>query len=230
MPTYSREYTVVNGSGAGKVIMRLPIACIVLLMSVLARAQAPAFRPLTDGSLRSAIAEGQGQNVTPSLDIVIGRINRGIYLDADGNRVGGDVVLAMIQRAPFYVTVMTPYQRVLSIVVEAKRRFTEIPTFSLAELNGEGVVFHVTEGGSFPNADVISDLVLKKGELVVRAAKKEIKPTTVQNQAGASKPGATGDFYFPIAAMPEAPFEVICIGASGNYRQTIVADDVEHWK
>ena len=215
--------------------MKLAAYLGVVVASILAasfvavvHAETPTFRPLTDDTLKAAIAEAQDSKAP--MDFAIFRASRQVFRNTEGESVSLDAFLAMMERAPFYVTILTPYQRVLFMASDATRRFAEPPAPTAAAVNAEGVVFHVSEGGNFPAADVIEDLVLKQGERVIRALKKDVTPTVVQNGAGASKPSASGDFYFSFDSIPAPPFQVVCIGKSGNYVQTVLDDDVAYIK
>jgi hypothetical protein len=162
--------------------MKLAAYLGVVVASILAasfvavvHAETPTFRPLTDDTLKAAIAEAQDSKAP--MDFAIFRASRQVFRNTEGESVSLDAFLAMMERAPFYVTILTPYQRVLFMASDAKRRFAEPPAPTAAAVNAEGVVFHVSEGGNFPAADVIEDLVLKQGERVIRALKKDVTPT-----------------------------------------------------
>jgi hypothetical protein len=194
--------------------------------AAIAHAQTRPIKGLTPERLQAAVAEGQSGQAQPPVDLVLARMSRGIFLDRDGQAADASALLQRIKDAPFYITLLTPYMRVTSIVAEAKRRFADPPQFSADTLNAEGLLIHVSEGGNFLEADVVDDLVIKKGEQIIRPTKKQITPSMVQNRAGASKPSATGEFYFALDTIPDAPFQIVCVGKGGNYYQTVVADDL----
>ena len=112
------------------------------------------------------------------------------------------------KNAPFRITVLTPFGRAVVAVSEAKRKFLEAPTLSVAELNAEGLVISVADGQDFRSSNIIEDLVIKKGEVVIRPVKKEVIAAVVQNLLGASRASAEGKFYFRLDSIPVSPFRL----------------------
>jgi hypothetical protein len=206
----------------------LPFAIIVATVGVVGpRAQMAPFKPLTEESLRAAVAEGQKDGGDAYLmDLMLLRITKAILIDDRGQQTDLNALLPRTRNRPFYVSVRTPYGRAVIAASEAKRKFLDPPLLSVAELNAEGVMIDVTGGSDFTTSGTIQDLVIKKGESVIRPFKKHITQTTIQNRLGATRPSAEGQFYFALDSIPSVPFGIVCIGAADNVEMMIVEEDL----
>ena len=99
---------------------------------------------------------------------------------------------------------------------------------TVQELNTDGVIVVVRPGTDFSTVDSIEDLVLKRGDEIMRPVKKSIEPTVVHNSLGAQKSSAIGQFQFSLDAFSilRGPVTIVCIGASANYEWTLTALDL----
>ena len=192
------------------------------------RGQSLAIKPLTDESLHAAVAEGEkGGGERYLLDLMVSRLAQSIYLDYEGEASDAERVLRQIQDKPYSVTLLTPFARAVVAASEAKRRFSNSPQLSASSLNAEGVMVTVQAGTNFSAAGIIQGLVIKKGDSVIRPAKTEITPTTIQNRLGASRPSAEARFFFSLESIPSFPFTLVCIGAAENFELTVVKRDFD---
>jgi hypothetical protein len=129
--------------------------------------------------------------------------------------------------APFTLVVASPFVRVITIVEESKRKFLEPKFPSLDELNADKVQIIVTPGGSMLTVDTIENVIIKRGDEIIRPLRAVIEPTVVQNNAGAKKDSAGGLFTFDYSAFePTMPITLVLIGKRANFEWTLRTDEV----
>jgi hypothetical protein len=88
----------------------------------------------------------------------------------------------------------------------------------------------VTPGPSFLTADAIQDVVLKRGDQIIRPLARNVAPTTVQNAMGASRTLAEGRFTFDMAAFSTStpgPVTIVLIGQRGNFEWDMYSNELD---
>jgi hypothetical protein len=138
-------------------------------------------------------------------------------------------LLTKIQTMPFTVQLLSPFYRVATAVSEAKRKFQESPAFSLDEVNAGLVVVRVGPGVNFGTAGTVENVIIKRGVTAHRPVKQSVRPTTLTNRMGASKPSSEGEFVFPFDTFsPTAPgeFVIVVIGADANFEIPMTSSEL----
>ena len=134
-------------------------------------------------------------------------------------------------KAPFFFSVISPFTTVMIMVEESKRKFIEPMFPTLEELNAAKVQVSVSPGSSMLTVDTIENVVIKRGDLVIRPLKAEVTPMVVQNNAGAKKDSAHGLFTFDYSAFePGASITFVLIGKQGNFEWTLEPNEVTELK
>jgi hypothetical protein len=129
--------------------------------------------------------------------------------------------------APFSFTVMSPFMSVIAIVENAKRKYTDPQFPSLDRLNADKVQIMVFPGGSILTVDTIENVIIKRGDQIIRPLKAAVTPTVVQNNAGAQKDSANGVFTFDYATFePDSAITFVLIGKSRNFEWTLEPNEV----
>lgn len=140
-------------------------------------------------------------------------------------------MLAHLEASPYSFQVMSPYMRVVAIARESARKFEDPHFPALAVLNAEKIDFIVGPTSTMRLIDTIENVVIKRGEEVVRPIKTVVKPTVVQNAMGAKKETAEGHFTFDYAAFdPSTSITIVMIGKGGNYEWQMTPEELRQLK
>lgn len=168
--------------------------------------------PLTTESLEIAVKATNGELAVSASPI-------GVKMDtlSHSDRASVGELQKLIKDAPFSVLISTPYSRAGFVAAEARRKFQPPPTIRIDELNAEGLTIEVSPGG-FTSADAIENVVLKRGDAIMRPLASNVVPVTIENAMGAKKDVSRGSFRFPINAFaPTSPVTIILVGRSRNF-------------
>jgi hypothetical protein len=91
----------------------------------------------------------------------------------------------------------------------------------------------VNPGQSFLTADAIENVVLKRGDRIIRPLARTVTPTTVQNAMGPSKTLAEGRFTFDMAEFSSSTvgtLTIVLIGKHGNFEWEMYSNELERLK
>jgi hypothetical protein len=158
--------------------------------------------------------------------------------------------------SPYFFILSTPCSRAAHALSEAERRFEQPALPSLAELNGGEVILHVRPAwinpepeqtqwenlvaaatgeqplfNPFTNARTLENVVLKRGDMVIRPVKANVRPLTITNPGGATRVVSEGDFSFTLMAFsPGEPVTIIFIAKEGNFEFTMPASVLQSLK
>jgi hypothetical protein len=76
----------------------------------------------------------------------------------------------------------------------------------------------VDPASSILKLDTIENVVIKRGDAVIRPIKMDVTSTTVQTTSGAKKDTAVGLFTFDYGAFaPDGWITIVMIGKAGNF-------------
>lgn len=140
-------------------------------------------------------------------------------------------ILQVVDKAPYNFIIVSPYTRAATIAVEAKRKFTEATYPTLDLLNSDLVQVVVSPGSSMLTVDAIENMVIRRGDAVIRPSKSKIDPTTVRNGIGVTKASAEGVFTFDYAVFePSSPITLVLIGKAGNFEWLMTPDELRQLK
>jgi hypothetical protein len=210
--------------------MRCSLSAVLIgLATATVLAQNPGPQPLTAETLKRAIedgAAGEEPMYSPVMMRVKSRRDKELKKEIP-HEVDADARLVhAMDKPPFMILIDTPYSMVVSVSAEAKRRFAEMPSVDLADLNA-GVTIEIAPGPSLREADAVEDVILKKNDQVIRSIKATVKPTTIQNAMGASREVSDGQFVFPFEAFrADGPLTIIVIGQGGNWEWTMTRGEL----
>lgn len=130
---------------------------------------------------------------------------------------------------PFNVTILTPWARAAMTALEAKRKYEPAPQLSADALNRLGLSIEVFPGSSMTTADAIENVVIKRGENIIRPIERKVEPRTIQNALGAKRELSMGTFRFEMDALaPTADVTIVLIGSRGNYEITLTPAELSH--
>lgn len=124
---------------------------------------------------------------------------------------------------PFNVTILTPWVRAALAGLEAKRKFEPVPALSVDALNRLGLSIEVSPGSPLTTADAIENVVIKRGETVIRPLSRTVQPDTIQNALGVKRELSTGSFKFAMEALrPTGDLTIVLVGRRQNYEITLL--------
>lgn len=104
-----------------------------------------------------------------------------------------------------------------------------MPALSVDTLNRAGVSIEVSPGSSLATADAIEDVVLKRGDTIIRAIASNVEPRTIENAMGFKRELSVGSFTFDMAALqPTGSVTIVCIGRRDNYEVTLTATELSY--
>jgi hypothetical protein len=130
---------------------------------------------------------------------------------------------------PFSVTISTPWTRAAIAALEAKRKYEPAPSLSIDALNRLGLSINVSPGSSLTTADAIENVVIKRGEIIIRPIDRSVKPHTIQNAMGAKRELSSGSFTFEMDALqPTTDLTIVLIGKRGNYEITLIPAELSY--
>jgi len=205
------------------------VACAILQPAPAAQMR-PRFA-LTEARLADAFAEVREDRAHELADILTQRAQRVDLRTPTGNGMFVSLkdYFAWKEKypPPFNVFVASPYMRALATAFEAKRRYADPALLTAASLNADGILVSVTPGDDFTHADAIEDVVLKGFDgRIIRAFRRDVQPTSIQNRGGALKTLSAGAYYFRLEDFDQLPITVICIGSGGNFEIGVSLDDI----
>jgi hypothetical protein len=184
--------------------------------------------PITATSLQEAIALGQTER--PPIEdysLPLAVFEKANTWDTIRQNAFLQERMATYTRAPFGLSIVTPYVNAMLYSAHAKRTFAPVPTLNPDLLNANKVILHVSPGSNMNTVDTIENVVIKRGSVVVRPLKSDVKPTAVSNAMGMTKPSATADFTFDFSAFaPDAPITLVCIGQAGNWEWLMTTQEL----
>jgi hypothetical protein len=198
------------------------IAVVVATTLVVAQmqtltAQGSGIRPLTTDTFEEAQKVPDINALTriasPLIVMLESRLNGSNRDETETNRL-----MRLGTDSPFHVTVNSPFVRVATIAIEARRKYAA-PTFAPLETeNAKLVELEVTPGSSLTTADAIENVIIKRGAEIVRPVKTDVHPKTFETRMGVKKELSEGTFTFDFAAFePTSAITLIMIGAAGNF-------------
>lgn len=175
-------------------------------------------RPLTPVTFAAAVDLGTKAKTTYPLMSVFA-IRQWRLNDPD-RMLGPDErarVQAQIEKGPFKIEIITPYIKVFNAAAEAARRFETFvgPTADVA--NAEGVWIAVAPGPQLLSGDAVDNVVLKRGDAVIRPAQRVVEPYEAKTAMNATRQLTTGRFQFNFEAFnPSEPVTIVVVGATQN--------------
>ncbi len=195
-------------------------AAICIPEPVIAKPQpipGPGIRLLTQELLLEAITATEEHAVTAS-SLFLVQLEEASRSDAFSTTV------ALWEKAPFDVSISSPWVRAASAAAEARRKYQPEPKLSLDDLNQQGLLIVVRPGKSLTTADAIENVVIKRGDEIIRPIEATMAPETTVNALGAKLEVSRGTFRFAMEALaPSSAVTIVCVGAKGNYEITLTA-------
>jgi hypothetical protein len=209
------------------------ILCSCILFLAVGQARAQGIQPVTQETLELAKKIGTGRRPRDVLFVNSPLMRRQVTLDTPSYRPEPNERLKFIQatkQVPFRFTIVSPFVRAAVLVAEASRRYQET-TLHVQELNAGLVTIHVEPSTTITNAEAIDDVVIKRGGVVIRPSKKDVRPTTLQTLAGATRELAEGDFTFDFGTfVPDAEITIVLIGRAVNFEWTVRPGELDQLK
>lgn len=177
-------------------------------------------RPVTEETLKEAIALGESADGTLKAarltDPLLAIMNSLFPLDPEGDQ-GTEAQVRTLQtiRDAYTIAFQSPYNLAALAAAEAKRRYERLPTLVAEDANKLGVVVHVGPGSDFTAHATIEGVLIKRGGVVIRPRKSELKPVQLQNRLGAIATSSEGWFTFDFEVFtPSEPITLVLIGAA----------------
>jgi len=176
---------------------------------------------LTAESLARATVDQRGGG-SLQLSIVHAKVNRGDYNIHGDSWDSPERALQAMEKAPFFVYLLTPYVRAAVTSAEARRRYDPPLNLNADTLNGDGIIVSITTPDNFIKAESIESVVLSLADnTIIRPFKTALERRTVSNALGASKTVTVGAFHFRFTDFDKLPLTLICVGAATTERYTV---------
>lgn len=180
-------------------------------------------QPLTASTLAEAVNLGQQTKQAAPLTSLLAvralRLNDPDRMVRDGER---QALTNTLSRGPFTLELVTPFIAVHNAAAEAERRFQTFAAPTVEAANAEKVWVVVAPGPEPRTAASVDNVVLRRGDAIIRPLQSKVEPQAPVGAATASKPLNAGRFQFPIEAFaPDKPVTIVIVGATENFEWTI---------
>lgn len=135
------------------------------------------------------------------------------------------------QAFPFIIDFESPYLRAFRLATEARRRFQPLPPLELEWLNAGGLQLIVSPR-SIDVFEEIEDLVLKRGNEIIRPTSAAVLPHVMQSGDGRRRESQRGTFVFPIDtfAPDRGAITIVCVAKTNNFEWVLTPEAMAQMK